>query len=58
MSSSEDIATLRQLKESQPLQNAWDSWIQTRQVALSPLSRIPVPEGTCLVALGRNRPSP
>ena len=40
MSSSEDIAILKQLKESEPLQNAWDNWIQTRQVvALSSLSR-------------------
>ena len=32
MSSSEDIENLRQLKESEPLQNAWDNWIQVRQV--------------------------
>ena len=40
MSSSEDITILKQLKESQPLQNAWDNWIQARQVvALSTLFR-------------------
>ncbi|KAF8816421.1 release factor [Phlegmacium glaucopus] len=32
MSSSEDIANLKQLKESEPLQNAWDNWIQARQL--------------------------
>jgi peptide chain release factor 1 len=32
MSSPEDIARLRQLKESESLENAWTAWKQTRKV--------------------------
>ncbi|KAF8066832.1 hypothetical protein FPV67DRAFT_1417323 [Lyophyllum atratum] len=32
MSSSADISRLKQLKESEPLQAAWDEWIRTRQL--------------------------
>ncbi|KAK7434187.1 Peptide chain release factor 1, mitochondrial [Stygiomarasmius scandens] len=31
MSTSEDIARLRQLKESEPLQEAWDDWTNTKK---------------------------
>lgn len=37
MSSPEDIARLRKLKESEPLGNAWTAWKQTRKVQLFPL---------------------
>ena len=58
MSLSEDIANLKQLKESEPLQNAWDNWIQARQVVALSFPSCTVPEGTLLVALGRNSPAP
>lgn len=32
MSSPEDIVRLKQLKESEPLQAAWDDWTRTREV--------------------------
>jgi len=47
MSSSEDIARARQLKELEPLHEAWSNWTHARQVfnvhpiAASPVSMLP-----------------
>jgi hypothetical protein len=35
MSTPDDIAKLRQLKESEPLQHAWDEWVTARKVRLT-----------------------
>ena len=45
MSSPEDIANLKLLKESESLQNAWDNWIQVRQVVTLPSPYHTVLEG-------------
>jgi hypothetical protein len=54
MSSPEDIARARHLKELEPLHEAWSSWAYTRQVRnVSCPCRVPWLNATTVV-LGRN----
>lgn len=45
MSTPEDITKLKLLKESEPLQNAWDEWRKTRQVRFH--AKTQKPHSTC-----------